>query len=72
MKPSPERVNRLQKQRVIVDCERDVKGIHQWKHIGVRLLWCHECGALGSFKHENWRDRGFSGVTVIRRVQESP
>lgn len=40
--------------RMIVDCERDVKGVHTWSCIGITsasegdyVLWCPECGAVG-------------------------
>ena len=61
--------------RTIFDCERDVKGIHQWEVIGEDtgpglVVWCHECGAIGKSQGPDWRTRGLSGVQVTDRVKE--
>lgn len=58
--------------KMIVDCERDVKGLHKWiglgsHYDGLHIRWCKECGAIGK------EDRGPSGkreTVVIHRVQE--
>jgi hypothetical protein len=63
--------------RTIRDCERDVKGIHQFELIGALgpkyAFWCSECGAIGYGDHssvkEN-REHGLSGFKVVSRVQE--
>lgn len=60
--------------RTIKDCERDIKGIHQWVCIGVGsggnadVYWCQVCGAVGQLR----RDIPFEihKVIVVRRVQE--
>ncbi len=51
--------------RIIVDCEQDVKGLHEWKPIAPSQVWCFNCGAVGRLENS-----GLNTIKVIRRVKE--
>ena len=55
------------KSKIIVDCERDVKGLHKFEQIGydseIPVVWCSKCGAVAY-------EKGLDGFTVFKRVQE--
>lgn len=58
------------KKRTILDCQRDVKGIHDMEWIcpsdDGSMYWCHKCGAIGL-------DTGRGGLErfkILKRVQE--
>lgn len=59
--------------RTILDCERDVKGLHKWEILASAggspveeeasyLYWCRECGAVGEGVGEK--------IIVLHRVKE--
>jgi hypothetical protein len=58
------------RRRMIIDCERDQKGIHDYKEVAEGVVWCHSCGAIGYTEGVNWKKMGLSGVTTTDRVQE--
>lgn len=58
--------------RTILDCERDVKGVHLWVHVRGCIFWCHKCGCLGEeqVKKDGTVKGGLSRFKILRRVQE--
>lgn len=60
------------KARTIRDCERDVKGLHEFEIVGENtggfVYWCRKCGAIA--EETEPKSGGLNKFTVTDRVQE--
>ena len=58
--------------KTVVDCERDVKGIHNFRFVGENtgggVYWCQQCGAIAD--ETNPKSTGLDRFAVIHRIQE--
>lgn len=61
------------KYKTVVDCERDVKGVHQFEfvgkdNVGGGVYWCRKCGAVADEVRP--KCTGLERFYITHRIQE--